>query len=131
MASLCIADQEEMGVTWKIAIGSADGININQHFGRCDRFLIYRMEPEGSYSIIEERSYNRLAEAAGHDTHTLQNTAALLADCSIVLVSHIGPGARALLYERGIQAMAVEAPIEQALERLVHFLRSGRGAILQ
>ncbi|MEK3670964.1 NifB/NifX family molybdenum-iron cluster-binding protein [Paenibacillus sp. FSL R10-2771] len=70
-------------MTWKIAIGSVDGIHINQHFGRCDRFLIYRMEPEGSYSIIEDRSYDRQAEAAGHDTHSMQNTAALLADCSL------------------------------------------------
>jgi nitrogen fixation protein NifX len=122
-----------MGVTWKIAIGSVDGSHINQHFGRCDRFLIYRLEPEGTYSIIEDRRCHREAEAVavGHDTYSLHSTAALLADCSIVLVSQIGPGARAVLYERGIQAMAVEAPIEQALERLVHFLRSGRGAILQ
>ena len=118
-------------MTWNIAIGSVDGININQHFGQCERFLIYSVEPEGTYRIMEERSYRRDSASAGHDTHSLQSAAGLLADCSIVLVSHIGPGARAVLYEQGIQAMAVEAPIGQALERLVHFLRSGRGAILQ
>lgn len=117
-------------MSWRVAIGSSDGNTVNQHFGRCDRFLIYEVYEEGDYSRIENRIYEYLDTQQGHAENKLRAVAELLDDCSFVLVSHIGPGARAVLYDKGIQALAVNAPIEQALERLTLFLRSGRESIL-
>ncbi|MBW4080350.1 NifB/NifX family molybdenum-iron cluster-binding protein [Paenibacillus sp. S150] len=119
-------------MSWKVAVGSSDGYVINEHFGRCSRFLIYEIETDGTYSQIENRSTERRsAGQGGHDANQLQTAAEVLADCAFVLVSQIGPGARAVLHDRGIQAMAVQSPIEQALERLTSFLRSGRESILK
>lgn len=132
MASLCIVNTGGMGVAWKVAVGSGDGYTIDQHFGHCDRFLIYELEADGTFCKTGERSCERQVAARGrHEETTLQAKALLLSDCPIVLVSQIGPGAKALLYERGIVAMAVGAPIGQALGRLIQFLKSGRESILQ
>ncbi|ULO09937.1 hypothetical protein H1230_14905 [Paenibacillus sp. 19GGS1-52] len=117
-------------MSWKVAIGSSDGHIVNQHFGRCDRFLIYEVDEDGNYSRIENRIYEHLFTLQGHAENKLRAVAELLDDCSFVLVSHIGPGARAVLHGKGIQALAVNAPIEQALDRLTLFLRSGRESIL-
>ncbi|MNC27947.1 Dinitrogenase iron-molybdenum cofactor [compost metagenome] len=119
-------------MTWRVAVGSGDNCTIDQHFGRCDRFLIYELEADGTFCRIEERSCERHSAAhEGHEESSLQAKAQLLSDCSIVLVCQIGPGAKALLHEKGIVAMAVRAPVEQALGRLNQFLRSGRESILQ
>ena len=121
-----------MGVTWRVAVGSGDGHTIDQHFGHCGRFLIYELEADGTFCRAEARNYEwRGASQGGHEETALQGKAELLADCSFVLVCQIGPGAKAVLHERGVVAMAIQLPIEQALGRLIHFLRSGRESILQ
>ncbi|CQR56312.1 NifB/NifX family molybdenum-iron cluster-binding protein [Paenibacillus riograndensis] len=117
-------------MSWRIAVGSADGYAINEHFGRCGRFLIYEIEQDGTYSQIENRSCEWRRGQDGHDVNHLQTAATVLADCAFVLVGQIGPGARAVLYDNGIQAMAVQSPIELALARLALFLISGRESIL-
>ncbi|WP_310828954.1 NifB/NifX family molybdenum-iron cluster-binding protein [Paenibacillus pedocola] len=119
-------------MTWRVAVGSGDDYMIDQHFGRCDRFLIYELEADGMFCCTEDRNCEWHSTAqGGHEESSLQAKAQLLSDCSIVLVCQIGPGAKALLHENGIVAMAVRAPVEQALRRLNQFLRSGRESILQ
>ncbi|AKG35118.1 NifB/NifX family molybdenum-iron cluster-binding protein [Paenibacillus durus] len=115
----------------KVAVGSSDGVNVNQHFGRSDRFLIYEVDDEGFYSQTGIREIGNPASSQGHEQSRLEAVAEALTDCSYVLVSQIGRGATAVLHNVGITALAVEAPIEKALTRLISFLHSGRGAILQ
>ncbi|MDT3424613.1 putative Fe-Mo cluster-binding NifX family protein [Paenibacillus forsythiae] len=115
----------------KVAVGSSDGVNVNQHFGRSDRFLIYEVDDEGLYTRSESREIGTPASSEGHQQNRLEAVAEALADCSFVLVCQIGHGATAVLNNAGITALAVEAPIDKALNRLVAFLHSGRGVILQ
>ncbi|BCG59589.1 NifB/NifX family molybdenum-iron cluster-binding protein [Paenibacillus sp. URB8-2] len=115
----------------KVAVGSSDGYAVDQHFGQCDRFMIYDVDEEGLYVLSENRKIGNPASQNGHEQSRLQAVAESLADCSYVLVGRIGPGAAAVLHNLGTTALAVEAPIEKALDRLLAFLHSGRGAILQ
>lgn len=39
----------------KVAVASTDGIHINEHFGRASEFMIYEVDEEGKYSLIENR----------------------------------------------------------------------------
>ncbi|QWU14086.1 Predicted Fe-Mo cluster-binding protein, NifX family [Paenibacillus sophorae] len=115
----------------KVAVGSSDGFTVNEHFGRCNRFLIYEVDDEGLYLQSGSREIGNPASSQGHEQSRLEAVAEALADCSYVLVSQIGHGATAVLNNVGITALAVEAPIDKALNRLISFLHSGRGAILQ
>ena len=49
-----------MAVT--VAVASDDGINVNMHFGWARELLIYRVEEDGSYELIDEREVPELRE---------------------------------------------------------------------
>jgi predicted Fe-Mo cluster-binding NifX family protein len=102
----------------KIGIASWDGEHITQHFGRAEQFLIYQIEGN-SYTYLETRLNNPGCTGRQHNENLLEKTAELLSDCKVLLVSRIGPGARALLAARGILALEAPVSIEMALEGLI------------
>jgi nitrogen fixation protein NifX len=102
----------------KVAIASWDGEHITQHFGHAEQFLIYEIEGD-TYQCIDTRFNNPGCNSRQHDESLLSQSVELLSDCAIVLVSRIGPGARALLASRGILAMEAPTFIDEALERLI------------
>jgi nitrogen fixation protein NifX len=104
--------------TIRVAVASWDGEHITQHFGHAEQFIIYEIE-SNSYKCIETRSNQAGCKGRTHDGDLLAQSAELLADCEVVLVSRIGQGARALLAERGILAMEAPIFIDDALERLI------------
>ena len=42
-------------MSWRVAVTSADGVLINQHFGHALFFLIIDIEKDGSFTIAERR----------------------------------------------------------------------------
>jgi predicted Fe-Mo cluster-binding NifX family protein len=102
----------------KVGIASWDGEHISQHFGRAEQFVIYEIDSD-SYNYLETRVNDPGCNGRQHNENLLEQSAELLSDCAIVLVSRIGPGARALLASRGILAMEAPTSIEDALERLI------------
>ena len=42
-------------MSYKVAIASTDGINVDAHFGSASSFLIYEVDADGSYENIEKR----------------------------------------------------------------------------
>ena len=50
-------------MSYKIALGSSDGKNINLHFGEIESVSIYEVsESDGSYSFLENRRIKREPE---------------------------------------------------------------------
>jgi len=94
----------------KIAVASTDGVAINEHFGRAEKFWIYESDEGGTYQFLERRK-NIHDESEEHQAATVQ----LLADIEVVLVSKIGPGAEKQLRSAGIIALSVSGTIEKAL----------------
>lgn len=97
----------------KVAVASTDGININEHFGRAKEFLIYEVNETGTYQFLESR---QIPPATGSEhMHAASRAVELLADVEAVLAAQIGPRAEMELMGKGVFALAVTGPVDQAL----------------
>lgn len=108
----------------KVAIASLDGVWINQHFGRSDRFLIYRLETSGEYQLVEEREVKRPCGWGQHEADVLQEAARTLSDCGVALVSRIGPEAEKVLAAQGVKAFEIYDTVENALRKLNRYVNA-------
>ena len=88
-----------MDNSYKIAVASSDGIVVNQHFGRADKFLIFKIENDGK--LIEN----------------LQK----IKDCKYLLVSKIGKGASIQAEQLGITPMELPDMIEESIQKVISF----------
>ena len=101
----------------QIAVASNDGIQINQHFGHVDRFLIYEVE-EGRVSLLEERPverYCRFDPEHPMRSHTLRDTADALKGCRAVVCSMIGEAPKLELERLGVEPFVAEGEITATL----------------
>ena len=101
----------------RVAAASSDGKVINQHFGRATQFLIFDIE-EKSIRIVERRFSQCVCESGDHDDNRLADTVDLLRDCRIILVSRIGPGAKAAVNTAGLEVYEIGDFIEAVLINL-------------
>lgn len=103
-----------------IAVASKDGININQHFGHAERFLIYDIS-EDTIRFVEERGVEKYCSI---DTEhplrggILKKTADLLSGCSAVVTAQIGEYPESELLKLGIESYTFEGDIESVLNSL-------------
>jgi len=75
----------------RIATVSTDGLNVDEHFGKADRFLVYDLGDQ--MTLVEERPTAALSvgdPAHPFDPDKFGRIAALLKDCSKVYVTQIG-----------------------------------------
>ena len=107
-----------------IAVTSKDGININQHFGHAERFLIF--EVNGSDVLLKEEKtverYCSYDEAHPLRKHLLDAIADALKGCRAVVCSQIGQAPQLEMERLGIEVYAVEGPIERTLTELAKVL---------
>lgn len=92
-----------MGIA-RIAVVSTDGIHINEHFGKAERFLIYDLQEQLSW--VEDRATEPLSD--GDPDHSFnpnkfERMAALLKDCDSVYMTQIGDIPAAKLKALGIE----------------------------
>ncbi len=97
----------------KIAIVSADGVNVNEHFGKADSFLIYEIT-EAGLQKIEERKAGPLS--VGDPNHSFDKAkfdkiAEVIADCKKVYITQIGEVPGEKLKERGIEPVIHQGAI--------------------
>lgn len=108
----------------KVAAASSDGVFINEHFGRADKFFIYEISEDGEYEFIETRAVHLNDSKSGEDK--LNKIIKLLGDVKLILASSIGSGAVSVLHDRNIVAVSLSGSIEKALESYAK-----RGKILE
>lgn len=109
-----------MGVL-RVAVASSDGKFINQHFGKATRFYIYDVEPESAKFVEVRDNPVPVCDSNCQDVHrdeAINDAVAVIADCSLVLVSQIGFGAREQLKVRGLIPFEVPDSIDRALQKL-------------
>ncbi|SEF87388.1 Dinitrogenase iron-molybdenum cofactor [Eubacterium ruminantium] len=58
------------------AVASDDGIKVNMHFGWARELLIYKVEDDGSYELIDEREVPELREERKSEQAAQRNTEA-------------------------------------------------------
>lgn len=98
----------------KIAIVSTDRVNVNDHFGKAERFLIYELGKDGM-SMLSEMKVPPLAE--GDRTHMFNKgrfeiIAEVLQGCEKVYSAKIGDKPRHELEKKGITPIIYEGAID-------------------
>jgi nitrogen fixation protein NifB len=96
-----------------VAVATMEGVLVNQHLGEADKLLIYG-QTEGRIGLIEAR---RTPEP-GAGLARWQQLADLLKDCRMLLVSGVGANPQKVLGKDGIEVVACEGLIEEAVRRV-------------
>lgn len=96
----------------RIAAVSTDGLNVDDHFGKAQRFLIYDLDDR--LTFVEERSTEPLSvDDPGHafDPDKFNRILSVLKDCSKVYITQIGEIPAAKLKESGVEPVVYSGPI--------------------
>lgn len=97
----------------RVAVASQEGVLVNQHLGEARELSIYERRESG-FVFLETRP----APEVGTGTERWTTLAELLADCSQVLVSSVGPKPKRVLGEQGLEVHETDGLIDDALEAL-------------
>ncbi len=104
----------------RVAVASRDRVMVHQHFGRATHFQIYDLEG-GGFRFVETRENIPSCEpGSGRQAgESHERVVRLLADCRVVLVARIGPGARDVLLTNGLKPYETPMFIDEALQKLI------------
>lgn len=105
---------------YRIAVASSDGIVVNNHFGKAKAFYIYEVSDD-ELKLLEVRNLPPVCEMGDHDEKRLSENADKLSDCTHLLVSRVGNGARAVLESKGISCYEIPGIIPDAIDKLVKY----------
>ena len=97
----------------KVAVLSSDRINVDGHFGKAERFLIYELEADGP-RLVEERACRPVYLdncAPCPDFTGFDDLLSALVDCKKIFISHIGRTPAARLRVSGIEPVIYAGPI--------------------
>jgi len=102
----------------KIAVASADGVSISQHFGRSACFIVFEVK-DGKITSRDVRENTYTAFARGkcedgttqhHDQpHSHAEVVSALRECGVVLCRGMGQRAAAELKANGIQPFVIDS----------------------
>lgn len=108
----------------KVAFATDDLKNINQHFGSAERFVIYRIDADGS-ALLEVAEFGKLDQDGNENK--LVDKFAVLADCIAVYSLAVGPSAVRQLMALGIQPLKLQygSPIAAVLSELQQQIKQG------
>jgi nitrogen fixation protein NifB len=96
-----------------VAVASMEGVLVNQHLGEAFQLLIYGQK-EGRIGFLEARP----TPEAGGGQKRWQELADSLSDCRTLLVSGVGANPRQVLAESGVEVVACEGLIDEAVRRV-------------
>jgi predicted Fe-Mo cluster-binding NifX family protein len=129
-------------MSYRVAVTTSDGINIDRHFGRAGDFLVLEVdEATGAWSVLDRREipggepqgepefFGGCGQGGGHGRGQgrLQLVAGLLSDCKYLLTERIGQAPVVFLSRHGIAALAAIPDLSAAIEKLnVYHARSAR-----
>lgn len=109
----------------RIAAASSDGVIIDKHFGKADKFLIFEIE-DNLIELIEKRENTPICGTNGHAQEKVNDTVGLISDCEAVFVSKIGMGPALTLQDKGIAVFEVSISINEALESFARYKKVGK-----
>jgi len=113
-----MADKEK---SYLIAAASSDGIVVNQHFGRADRFIIYRVDDGTVCPTGEIREVVPVCSGGDHNEALMLENIKKLSDCRYVLVSRIGQRALTMTEQNGITVMEIPGVIEESISKITAY----------
>lgn len=121
-------------MTYRVAVCTSDGHEVDLHFGETRRFLIIEVdERDGTWTELEYREAPPRAGRAGHDVGWLRAITDLLSDVAYLWTARIGPRPHRALLAEGVSALEVPTDIEGAVKALGAYRgqrRPGGGAAI-
>ena len=98
----------------QIAIVSTDGKNVNDHFGKAERFLIYEITDSHMTKLAERKVAPFSSGDSSHrfNSARFEPVAEALAGCAEVYITKIGEKPRRELEKRGITPVIYEGAID-------------------
>ena len=135
-------------MSYKIAVASSDGKQIDESFGSAKSFIIYEVA-DGKYNFLKERifqqeesgkdiefptekcatsgsceiegSCNNQTAGCGSGAGEGSSKVELISDCRCIVCKKIGFRIRKQLERKAISAFDVSAPVEEALAKIVYY----------
>ncbi|MEA4976301.1 MAG: nitrogenase cofactor biosynthesis protein NifB [Paludibacter sp.] len=94
-----------------VAVGTFEGMLVNQHLGEASSLYIFKQSPKG-YKFVEERA----TPPAGSGNDRWLQLAESLSDCRAILVSGIGPTPKKILSEKKLHVVEMTGLIDEGLD---------------
>ena len=99
----------------RLAVAAGVDTNVVERFGHAVLFLVYDLH-DGLVSFAESRSaIGACGGGEGHHDVRLDAMVAVIADCDVVLVHEVGPGAVRILQRRGVTPFQSPGLIDDAV----------------
>ncbi len=115
--------KEERGRPY-IAVGTLEGVLINQHLGEAEKVQIWTRSDKG-LELVEERETPK----RGCGPKRWLHLARMLSDCRAILVSGIGETPRKVLSKYGVEPYVMNGFIEMGLDAAFNENESGLAAM--
>ena len=127
-------------MSYKIAVGSSDGIRVDLKFGEVKEFVIFEVEDD-KYSILETRKavFDDVTTSCDTDSGLCNSTGCsgngkgcngsadiiskveLITDCRCIVCKKIGFQAQKQLERKAISVFDVEGTIEEILGKIIAY----------
>ena len=125
-------------MSYKIAVATSDGINVDETFGAAERFVIYEAE-SGKYHISEERTAG--AESVSHcgssdekkcegkgggccgGSEEESEKVGRISDCRCVVCTKIGFHVQKQLQRKAISMFDVQCSVSEALDKITGYYK--------
>lgn len=130
-------------MSYKIAIGSSNGKNIDLKFGEVDEFLIYEVDEEAK--LLEKRTVKKEQEKNNNPnisalkcgnksgcgnqgngcsgSENVISKVSIIADCRCVVCKKIGFQAQKQFEKKAISVFDVECSVKDALEKITFYYK--------
>jgi len=97
----------------RVAVVSSDSVNVDGHFGKAERFLIYDLTAAGPEFVAMRASTPLSVDDPDHpfDPERFAKVLSVLHDCEQVFSIKIGDVPAAKLKEQGIEPLIFAGPI--------------------
>lgn len=114
-------------MAYRIAIGTVDGVEVTEHFGRGKGFQIVEINQQtdevknlGNIEVVYSENCSK-----GHDENLIQQKIQSFLDWNVaaILVKQIGPKSERLVTKNGIEILVFTGKVEEALEKVKKFYK--------
>ncbi len=109
-----------------VAVASSDGVRVDEHLGRAQRFLIYGPR-DGLVCLLDARP----GPLPGGGDERWETLAQALSDCKLVLVEQAGQNPERILARRGLRLVRLSGEIESIVDALYGGGKKARGCNIQ
>ncbi|URZ18408.1 NifB/NifX family molybdenum-iron cluster-binding protein [Clostridium felsineum] len=107
-------------MSYKIAVGSGDGVYVDQHFATALQFFIFEVKDK-DYNFIETRKNITNCPCSDFHKNKFKPLIEKISDCRALLIGKIGPGAENIVRSHGIDVYDIHEAIDVALEKLIQY----------